>query len=66
MQKARICRTAIWMDAAVSGHFRIPARLAAGDNICIVQSWRIELVYVQIGNNLVAVLDQGNRATQAG
>ena len=66
MQQAGIGDAAIRMNAAIVGHHLFPGGLALLENGRIEQLRAIELVLVQIRDDLVAVVNKGDRPAKRG
>src|SRR5229473_7345164 len=61
VEQAGVGLAAIGMDAAIVLHDLLPSRLALGERGGIRERRAIELVRIEVGDDLVAILDEGDR-----
>ena len=66
VEQARVGHAAIGMNAAIAGDRLVPGGPALSVRGRIAQCRAIELVLVQIYDNFIAVLDEGDRAAERG
>src|SRR6478609_10689647 len=66
MQQASIGNPAVRVQAAMIGHHLVPGRLARLENARIRKRRAVEFILVQVCNNLVTVLNEGDRSAKAG
>ncbi len=64
VEQAGVGRATVGMDAAVAGDDLLPGRLALGEGGRVGERRAVELVGVEVDDDLVAVLDEGDRAAQ--
>src|ERR1700722_14436175 len=64
VQQAGVRDAAIGVDAAIAGDDLVPGRLAPGAGVGIGERRAIDLALVEVDHDLVAVLDEGDRAAE--